>query len=152
MLRFQLGVPEGATEILSGEALPLEYNLDQLNGISYQKGCYVGQELTARTHFQGVIRKRLMPLVIGGGGGELVAGDKVTAPGAARPVGKLTAVAGDRGLAVIRLDSALAAIDGQHELHCKGRLIKPSVPEWWPQEWIGGAAAGGEATSPGKDI
>ena len=61
-LRFRLGVPEGCSEVPSGEALPLEYNLDALNGVSYTKGCYVGQELTARTHFRGVIRKRLMPV------------------------------------------------------------------------------------------
>ena len=60
--RLRLGVAEGCLEIPTGEALPLEYNLDALNGISYTKGCYVGQELTARTHFRGVIRKRLMPV------------------------------------------------------------------------------------------
>ena len=42
----------------------MEYNLDGLGGIAFEKGCYVGQELTARTHFQGQIRKRLMPVEI----------------------------------------------------------------------------------------
>ena len=46
--------------------MPLEYNLDALNGISYTKGCYVGQELVARTHNRGVVRKRLMPISIDG--------------------------------------------------------------------------------------
>lgn len=45
-----------------GEAVPLEYNLVALNAISFDKGCYVGQELVARTHHRGVIRKRLLPL------------------------------------------------------------------------------------------
>lgn len=45
-----------------GEAIPLEYNLVGLNAISFDKGCYVGQELVARTHHRGVIRKRLLPL------------------------------------------------------------------------------------------
>lgn len=45
-----------------GEAIPLEYNLAGLNAISFDKGCYVGQELVARTHHRGVIRKRLLPL------------------------------------------------------------------------------------------
>ena len=48
--------------------MPLEYNLDALNGISYTKGCYVGQELVARTHNKGVVRKRLMPVSIEGEG------------------------------------------------------------------------------------
>jgi len=46
----------------SGEAIPLEYNLAGLNAISFDKGCYIGQELIARTHHRGVIRKRLMPM------------------------------------------------------------------------------------------
>jgi hypothetical protein len=45
----------------------LEYNLDGLHGISYEKGCYVGQELIARTHHKGVIRKRVFPVVFGDG-------------------------------------------------------------------------------------
>lgn len=48
----------------AGQAIPLEYNLDKLNAISFTKGCYVGQELIARSHFQGLIRKRLMPVQI----------------------------------------------------------------------------------------
>jgi transferase CAF17, mitochondrial len=46
----------------SGEAIPLEYNFAALNAISFEKGCYIGQELIARTHHCGVIRKRLMPM------------------------------------------------------------------------------------------
>lgn len=45
-----------------GEAIPLEYNLAGLNAISFEKGCYIGQELIARSHHRGVIRKRLLPL------------------------------------------------------------------------------------------
>ena len=45
-----------------GEAVPLEYNLAALNAISFDKGCYVGQELIARTHHRGVIRKRVVPV------------------------------------------------------------------------------------------
>ena len=44
--------------------MPLEYNLDGLGAISFTKGCYVGQELIARTHFRGVVRKRLMPVQV----------------------------------------------------------------------------------------
>ena len=49
---------------IAGSAVPLEYNLDGLNAISFSKGCYVGQELVARTHFQGMVRKRLMPFTV----------------------------------------------------------------------------------------
>ncbi|KAL1507639.1 hypothetical protein AB1Y20_007256 [Prymnesium parvum] len=58
-----LGVPEGARGFPKGEEMPLENNLHALNGVSFKKGCYLGQELTARTHFRGVIRKRLLPVL-----------------------------------------------------------------------------------------
>mmetsp|Transcript_5799 Transcript_5799/g.10426 ORF Transcript_5799/g.10426 Transcript_5799/m.10426 type:complete len:472 (+) Transcript_5799:174-1589(+) len=67
-LRILHGVPEGTSgdsSDFAGNPLPLECNLDVLNGVSFDKGCYVGQELTARTHFTGVIRKRILPFVIG---------------------------------------------------------------------------------------
>ena len=49
--------------------MPLEYNLDALGAISFTKGCYVGQELIARTHFRGVVRKRLTPVMLEGSPG-----------------------------------------------------------------------------------
>ena len=62
-LRYQLGVAEGSLETPLGKSLPLEYNLDYMHGVSFHKGCYIGQELTARTHHTGVIRKRILPLI-----------------------------------------------------------------------------------------
>lgn len=64
--RTLLGVAEGPEDLPSAEALPLESNLDRHAAISFNKGCYLGQELTARTHFTGVVRKRLVPLVRAG--------------------------------------------------------------------------------------
>jgi len=58
-----LGVPNGAVALPPAEALPLEANLEHLNAVSFAKGCYLGQELTARTNFRGVVRKRLLPVV-----------------------------------------------------------------------------------------
>jgi folate-binding protein YgfZ len=55
---------EGAIDFPSAHALPFECNLDYLNAVNFQKGCYLGQELTARTHYTGVIRKRLLPLIV----------------------------------------------------------------------------------------
>lgn len=56
-------MPEGAPQIVSGSSVPFESNFDLLNAIDYDKGCYLGQELIARTHFRGAVRKRLFPLV-----------------------------------------------------------------------------------------
>ena len=49
---------------IAGHAVPLEYNMDGLHAINFAKGCYVGQELIARAHYQGAVRKRLMPASI----------------------------------------------------------------------------------------
>ena len=65
--RIMLGVPEGQTEIVKETALPQESNVDYMGGIDFRKGCYVGQELTIRTHHTGVVRKRILPVQIYGG-------------------------------------------------------------------------------------
>jgi transferase CAF17, mitochondrial len=62
--RLLKGVAEGQGEILREAALPQESNLDFMGAIDYRKGCYVGQELTIRTHHTGVVRKRILPVMI----------------------------------------------------------------------------------------
>ena len=62
--RYLEGVAEGHREIVSEAAMPLESNMDIMNGIDLHKGCYVGQELTIRTKHRGVVRKRILPCVI----------------------------------------------------------------------------------------
>ncbi|KAL8938966.1 MAG: hypothetical protein Q9216_003614 [Gyalolechia sp. 2 TL-2023] len=64
--RMLNGVPQGHDEIISGEALPQESNIDYMGGIDFRKGCYVGQELTIRTHHTGVVRKRILPVQLYG--------------------------------------------------------------------------------------
>jgi tRNA-modifying protein YgfZ len=61
MLRLLLGVPEGAEVV---DAVPAEWNAEYLGAVSFGKGCYIGQELVARTHFRGAVRKRYVPLVL----------------------------------------------------------------------------------------
>ena len=60
--RILNGIAEGSLDLPSGSSLPLENNLDYMNGVDFRKGCYVGQELTARTHHTGVVRKRIVPV------------------------------------------------------------------------------------------
>jgi len=62
--RYLHGVAEGQLEMPREQALPMEYNMDLMNGIDFQKGCYVGQELQARTKYLGVVQKRVLPCVI----------------------------------------------------------------------------------------
>lgn len=62
--RYLMGVPEGPAELAREQALPLEGNMDLMGGIDFRKGCYVGQELTIRTKHRGVVRKRILPVMI----------------------------------------------------------------------------------------
>lgn len=138
--RLEEGVPEGSTEIPKGEAIPLEYNLAGLNAISFEKGCYVGQESVARTHHRGVIRKRLLPVNFIYDSGEEV--HQAVAPkseiidlNSGKKVGTVTTVLGSRGLALLRLE---AAFKSTVQLNVKGLEdvnIKVIRPKWWPSEW-----------------
>src|SRR5262249_53086552 len=65
-LRLELGVPDGSRDLVVEKALLLENGFDELNGVDWQKGCYMGQELTARTKYRALIRKRLLPITIDG--------------------------------------------------------------------------------------
>lgn len=67
--RMMMGVAEGQGEILRESALPQESNIDYMGGIDFRKGCYVGQELTIRTHHTGVVRKRILPVQLYDGDG-----------------------------------------------------------------------------------
>ena len=60
--RVPLGVAEGNRDIAPDP--PVEYNVDYLNGVSFHKGCYIGQELEARTHHVVIVRKEILPLEI----------------------------------------------------------------------------------------
>lgn len=60
--RMLHGVAEGQQEIIRESSLPLDCNMDMMRGIDFRKGCYVGQELTIRTHHTGVVRKRILPV------------------------------------------------------------------------------------------
>jgi folate-binding protein YgfZ len=64
--RYLKGVPEGQDELIREASLPQESNLDFMGAIDYRKGCYVGQELTIRTHHTGVVRKRILPVMLYG--------------------------------------------------------------------------------------
>ena len=60
--RYLKGVPEGQKEIPRDDSLPMNTNIDIMGGIDFKKGCYIGQELTIRTHHTGVVRRRILPV------------------------------------------------------------------------------------------
>ena len=99
-LRIGLAVPRGSLDMEVGKAILLENNIDLLNGISWDKGCYTGQELTARTRYRGLIKKRLVPVSIAGP--VPVIGTPLLENGA--EVGEMRGAAGEVGLALLRLE------------------------------------------------
>jgi folate-binding protein YgfZ len=105
-LRIKLGVPEGGRDYAFGDAFPHEALFDQLNGVDFAKGCYVGQEVVSRMEHRGTARKRVVPVE---GEAPLPApGTDIEAEGVA--IGSLGSVSGRSGLAMIRLDRAEAAL------------------------------------------
>ena len=99
-LRIAQAVPDGSRDMEVGKSILLENNIDLLNGIAWDKGCYTGQELTARTRYRGLIKKRLTPVRIAGPVPPI--GAPLMENGA--EVGEMRGVNGDLGLALLRLE------------------------------------------------
>ncbi len=99
--RIGLGVPDATLDLVPEKSLPLEVGLDRLNGVDFTKGCYVGQELTARTKYRALLKKRLLPVAIEGDAPDV--GTPVVQDG--KPVGELRGHVGGAGLALLRLDA-----------------------------------------------
>jgi tRNA-modifying protein YgfZ len=105
-LRIKLGMPEGGQDYRFGETFPHEALFDQLNGVDFAKGCYVGQEVVSRMEHRGTARRRIVP--IEGEAALPAPGSSVEAAGV--PIGSLGSVSGASGLALVRLDRAEEAL------------------------------------------
>lgn len=120
--RVALGVPDGSRDLQVEKALLLENGFDELNGVDWKKGCYMGQELTARTKYRALIKKRLFPVRLEGA---------LPAPGTPVQqgdieVGELRSGAGDHALALLSIDAAR----GSATLTAGGVRVVPQIPSW----------------------
>jgi len=118
--RLAFGVPDGSRDLESDKTVLLEAGFDELHGVSWTKGCYMGQELTARTKYRGLLKRRLVPVTVDGplpAPNTPVFRDEVE-------VGTMRSGAEQTGLAVLRLDSLGA------ELRCGEARLLPRIPEW----------------------
>lgn len=120
VLRIGLGVPDGSRDMVVEKALLLENGFDELGGVDFNKGCYMGQELTARTKYRGLVRKRLLPVVIKGEaprpGTPILAGEA--------EAGEMHSSCGPVGLAMIRLEHLKAPLKAGEA------ALTVSVPAW----------------------
>ncbi len=125
--RLKLGVPEGG-DFGSDKMFALDAGLEELHGVSFHKGCYVGQELTARMKHRGTARKRL--LLVESDSALPQPGSDVSAGG--RSLGEMTSTYGERGFALIRLDRLAEAAMPCQAGGIAVRLVK--------QSWLDGGA------------
>lgn len=120
--RLALGIPDGSRDLLPDKSILLESGFDELNGVDWQKGCYVGQELTARTKYRGLIKKRLFPVHIDGPAP--MPGTMVTFDG--RDAGEMRSARDGQGLALLRLD----AVGDGRPLLADAATLTPLRPTW----------------------
>jgi hypothetical protein len=118
--RLALGLPDGSRDLEAEKTVLLEAGFDELHGVSWSKGCYMGQELTARTKYRGLVKRRLLPVAIEGP--LPPPGSPVLRDGA--EVGSMRSGCGQMGLAVLRLD----ALEGA--LTCGAAILTPRTPAW----------------------
>jgi len=124
--RISLGVPEGGRDYSFGDTFPHEAMFDQLNGVSFKKGCYVGQESVSRMQNRGTARKRIVPLVADAALPE--SGTPITAAGV--EIGKLGSTAGTRGLAQVRIDRVAEFKEKGEALHAGEAAVSVELPPW----------------------
>ncbi|WP_417453598.1 YgfZ/GcvT domain-containing protein [Kiloniella sp.] len=119
--RVTLGVPDGSRDLEIEKSILLENGFNELGAIDWDKGCYIGQELTARTKYRALIKKRLVPVKLTGPIPEI--GTDITIAG--KNVGILRSVYGNQGLATLKIDAF-----GSDQLLCDAANVTPQLPEW----------------------
>ena len=124
--RLALGVPEGGRDFTFNDAFPHEAVMDQLAGVDFDKGCYVGQEVVSRMQHRGTARTRVVPVMFEGDtvapGQDVMAGD--------RAAGRIGSVAGGRALATLRLDRVADALAAGQPVMAGDTPIRLDKPGW----------------------
>ena len=135
--RIALGVPRGGVDFPYGDTFPHEADMDQLNGVDFDKGCYVGQEVVSRVEHRASARNRVIPVVYDefapSSGLPIMAGEK--------QVGVLGSTSKGRGLALMRLDRIEDALATQAPLEAGGIAIRTVKPDWAKFAWPGDTKA-----------
>ena len=135
--RIALTVPRGGLDFVYGDAFPHEIDMDQLAGVDFHKGCYVGQEVVSRMQHRGTARTRVVAI------GYDVAGPMAGVPVTAgdKTIGTTGSVAKGRGLAMLRLDRLEEALAAGTPLVAGGLTIRAEKPAWATFAWPGDGKA-----------
>lgn len=125
-LRLAQGVADGSRDLVVEKTILLEAGFDELNGVDWEKGCYIGQELTARTKYRGLIKKRLLPVTVDGPlpepGTVIRLGDQ--------EAGEMRSGRGHLGLALLRLDMIDETAKSGGSLLAGSARVVPAKPDW----------------------
>ena len=131
--RIALGIPRGGLDFIYGDAFPHETDMDQLNGVDFEKGCYVGQEVVSRIEHRGSARTRIVPVTYEGyapdAGAEVKAADKA--------IGTFGSSARGRAVAMLRLDRVADALAAGTSLAAGAATLRLAKPDWAKFSWPG---------------
>src|ERR1043166_1805392 len=135
--RIALGIPRGGHDFQYNDTFPHEADMDQLNGIDFDKGCYVGQEEVSRVEHRGTARKRVVPVAF-----EFAPEVGVAVMAGQIAVGTMGSSArGGRALAMLRLDRVAEAMAAGQPLIAGGLALTVVKPAWARFRWPGDAKA-----------
>ncbi len=122
--RIISGAPRGGLDFMYSDAFPHETNMDRLNGVDFDKGCYVGQEVVSRMQHRGTARTRTVKIILEDFSPEIglpvMAGDK--------QVGTIGSTSGQYGLALLRIDRTAEALDAGAKLTAGGLPLRVADP------------------------
>ena len=123
--RIASGIAESGADYALGDAFPHDVLLDQMDGIGFRKGCYVGQEVVSRMLHRGTARRRVLIV----SGAPLPAqGTEIVSNG--RPIGMLGSTADGKGLAILRIDRVKDALDAGTPIEADGVPLSVAIPDW----------------------
>lgn len=125
-LRISAGLPEAGRDYSLSDAFPHDVLLDLSGGLSFRKGCYVGQEVVSRMQHRGTARRR--PVIVTAESALPASGTELMAGG--KPVGTLGSVSGTQGLAIVRIDRAADAMNAGTPITADGVTVTVSLPDW----------------------
>ena len=131
--RIALGVPRGGMDFAYGDTFPHEADMDQLNGVDFEKGCYVGQEVVSRVEHRSSARSRILPIAYA----EFAPSADVPVMAGEKQVGTLGSTAKGRGLAFVRLDRVADALAAGTPLSCGNLPVHLVKPDWARFDWPG---------------
>ena len=136
--RIACGVPRGGHDFIYADTFPHEADMDQLNGVDFEKGCYVGQEVVSRVEHRASARSRVVPVAYD----EFAPSSGLPITAAGKEVGMLGSTAKGRGLALVRLDKVEDALAAGTPLVAGGITLRAVKPGWAKFNWPGETKAG----------